>query len=156
MFSSTFTNGFDFSEVYGDGELRFDLLQEFVLSIPVAPPSWDERNELLLEDGKLMEEPSLALRRFPLFEGLPPSDEFPELGRILRKLDVVFPLDSSSLLEFNRKDEPSKFIPDLLLKEPDLPGLHDISTSCSQTIVFTWSRLPLINSGRGRSAVGYS
>lgn len=153
MFSST--NGFDFSEVYGDGELRFDLLQEFVLSIPDAPPSWDERNELLLEDGKFSEDPSFAFRRFPLFEDLPPSEELPELGLILRKLDVVLPLDSSSLLEFNRKDEPSKFIPDLL-KEPDLPGLHDISTFCSQTIVFTWSRLPLINSGRGRSAVGYS
>ena len=78
----------------------------------------------------------------------------PELGRILRKLDDVFPLDSSSLLdEFNRKDEPSKFIPDLL-NEPDLPGLHDISPSCFQAIVFTWSRLPLINLGRGHSAVG--
>merc|ERR1719186_1567750 len=112
--------------------------------MPDAAPSWEERNELPLEDGKFREEPSFALRRFPFVEDLPPSEELPELGRILRKLDVDFPLDSSSLLEefeFNRKDEPSKFIPDLL-KEPDLPGLHDIFlvslTFCSQTTVFTW------------------
>lgn len=85
-----------------------------------------ERKDPLREDGKFKVDPSLALRRFPLVEDLPPSEELPELGRILRKLDVDFPLDSSSLLEeFNRKDEPSRLIPDLL-KEPDLPGLQDI------------------------------
>jgi len=118
-----------------------DLLQEFVLSIAAAPPSWEDRKELPLDEGKLIEGVSLAFRKFPLFEDLPLSEVLPDDGRILRKLEVVFPLDSSSLLdEFNRKEDPSKFIPDLL-NDPDLPGLHDISQSFFQTIVFTWSRL---------------
>lgn len=118
-----------------------DLLQELVLSIAAAPPSWEDRKELPLEDGKLIEGVSLAFKKFPLFEDLPLSEVLPDDGRILRKLEVVFPLDSSSLLdEFNRKEDPSKFIPDLL-NDPDLPGLQDISQPCFQTIVFTWSRM---------------
>ena len=108
--------------------LRLDLLHEFVLSIPDVVPSVDDRKELLLDEGKFREEESsFVLRRFPRFECLPLSEEFPEPCRMRRKLDADFPLDSSSLFELNRNDDPSKFMPDLL-NEPDLPGLQDIFT----------------------------
>lgn len=96
--------------------------------------SREERKELPLDKGREGSASVDDCAAEPLLlDPAPPSEEFPELGLIRRKLRVVelagFVSDESSSLwfleELSRNEEPSRWIPDLL-KDPDLPGLQDI------------------------------
>lgn len=104
----------------GEGEGTAERRHEVSLSRVLLPKlSLLERKELPLDRGR--ETKPVSDERWlevPLLEEWPPSEEFPELGRILRKLlavEVVEGLggsaESSSLWfleELSRKEDPSR------------------------------------------------